>query len=284
VSARELLCFSEVWKRPVGRRSIGGGELHEGRLAKFIYMDEAGTDIGAPVTVVAGVVVDPDKEWDRVFQLMEGLRRKLPDIPENWVLHATELFSGGRTLTRDKYGKEIRHPVLEGVFQLPRMMKLPIFVAYQWEHPAEEGWDPKNEMFFRHCTTFIGALKSANGLMREAYPDERANITAEDVPDKRQFLGQIPIMLRMASTPEYVTGPTPFDRIVDTPNFASKQGAPHLVLADGIAFAVRLYLSGHKDGHWAMQHLFGTDDYECIFEEGRKHTGGSYALDWRRLG
>ena len=246
-------------------------------MAKFIYMDEAGTDHGSPVTVVAGVVVDPDKQWNATHQFLEKFKEQLPDLPEDWVLHATELFSGGKTLIRDKYGKDIRFPVLEALFGLPRFLGLPIFFSDTWKGEKKEDWDPATDAWFRHVMAFTGAVKAANSLMAKSFPDELATLTAEDVPQNKQLLSSIPVMLRMAGVHD---GVHHFDRIVDTPNFANKQGAPHLVIADALAFAVRLYLSGHKDGPWAMEHVFGTDDVELIFAQGRKSRGASYALDW----
>jgi hypothetical protein len=66
-------------------------------------------------------------------------------------------------------------------------------------------------------------------------------------------------------------------------HFTNKAGAPLLQMADAVAFAVRHYLSGHRDGLWAMQHLTGFHDVEPLFASGKGQAGGSAALDWSRL-
>jgi hypothetical protein len=286
-SADLILLFADP-PMSFGRRSFGGGYLRSGRLAKIIYVDEAGTDIGVPVTVVAGTIIDPDAEWDAAAARLNELREMLPiEIRDKFILHATELYSGGRTIDRKKYDKNVRFPILEKLFASLRELELPFFFAYEWKATDPQVKDPKLEMFFRHVGTFLRALNTANQVMKTAFPSERATLTVEDTPTMRQYLVQVPRMLRMADAPEkFMAGPHPFDGIVDAPNFTVKQDAPLLVFADAAAFAIRHYLSGHKDGPWAIGHLMGSNnvagDIEPLFAEGRNNAGGAMAMRFRR--
>lgn len=205
----------------------------------------------------------------------------LPDDRRHgFVFHATDIYSGGRTLPRKGYDKNVRFPIMERCLSGPRELNLPVFFSWQFKHKEEDGWDPKNEIFFRHVNTFLECLKTANVAMKMLYPRERATLTAEDVPQMRRWLAQLPEIMRDPSAPSFISGDQQYDAIVDSPNFCTKASAPPLQFADAVAFSVRHYLCGHKDGAWAMQHLLGCADVEQFFAKSRSEAGGSIVLRW----
>ncbi|MGZ5790576.1 MAG: DUF3800 domain-containing protein, partial [Burkholderiaceae bacterium] len=73
---------------------------------RLVYVDEAG--IGSktqePYTVVAGVLIDADKKLDQVEAELQKIIEKL--VPQqykyNFVIHAKELWNGGKTVIRDE--------------------------------------------------------------------------------------------------------------------------------------------------------------------------------------
>jgi hypothetical protein len=222
----EVVSFPPRAAPQTGPKSFGGGYLAKGSpsrllyMARFIYIDEAGTSVKEPVTVVAGIFVHPDKQWREAQAYLENLRQEVPEeIQEGFVFHATELFSGGKKFDRKKWNSDFRWPILRKLVAGARLCKLPIVVAYNRKHPQEEGWDPQAELFFRHAVAFHSCLRTANAGMKLMYPSELGTLVAEDHPTMRQWLKQLPDMLRETSAPEFFTGPHPYDSIVDAIHF-----------------------------------------------------------------
>ncbi len=64
-------------------RSISGVRLDGEKLVRFVYLDESGISINEAVTVVAGVIVDADKQWKAVEKGIDD-RRRLYGIGKHW--------------------------------------------------------------------------------------------------------------------------------------------------------------------------------------------------------
>jgi hypothetical protein len=219
------------------------------------------------------VIVHPDRQWDVASNYLECLRAEVPEeIRENFVFHATELFSGGKIFDRKKWDKGIRWPILKRFLAGPRLCNLPVALSFNRKQSLVDGLDPKQQLMLRHGVAFLECLKAANAGMKRMFPGEKATIIAEDHPTMRRRLSQIPEMLRDESAPEAVKELDPFDAIVNAIHFTNKQGAPLLQMADAVAFAVRHYLSGHTDGLWLMQALTGYENPEPAFATHRGHT------------
>ena len=64
---------------------------------RLLYLDEAGTDAGAPWMCVAGVLVHGDKEWPEVDLRIKALIDKyIPALHrDGFVFHATDVFRHG---------------------------------------------------------------------------------------------------------------------------------------------------------------------------------------------
>ena len=264
--------------RPDGRQSFGGGVLADGSLARFIYVDEAGTSAGEAVTVVAGVFVHPDEQWGEAKAYLDRLREEVPEeIRQCYVFHAKDIYSGGKIFKRKKWGKPVRWPILEKLLACPRACGLPVVFSYQ--RPFEDAeLDPMDEIRTRHEVAFACMLRTANVGMKEMYKGERAALIAEDHRDMRQRLRLLPEKLRRTNNPKFV-GAHPFEQIVDTIHFTPADGAPLLQIADAVAFALRHFFSGHKDGPWLMQHLTGVQDPTPL-ADGPDHVGREMILKW----
>jgi hypothetical protein len=77
--------------------AFGGAPLVGTQLVRIIYLDETGHSFKEPVAVVAGIILDPDKQWRLMADEIEGLKRRVPDqFRDGFVFHATDLYSGGR--------------------------------------------------------------------------------------------------------------------------------------------------------------------------------------------
>jgi hypothetical protein len=89
----------------VSINALKEGELKGSeQLLRLIYLDEAGISEAEPVAVVAGIVVEADRD----------------------CFHATELFSGGRTFTRQKWNRELRWTILERLLSIPKELQIPV--------------------------------------------------------------------------------------------------------------------------------------------------------------
>jgi hypothetical protein len=79
-----------------------------GRLMRFVYLDEAGISDGEPILVVAGVIINADRDLAAVEDYLLGLAREyLPDEnPYRIAFHAKDIWHGHGLFPRDKWPRE----------------------------------------------------------------------------------------------------------------------------------------------------------------------------------
>src|SRR2546430_2602291 len=75
--------------------SISGVELDGDKLVRLVYLDESGSST-EPFLVVAGVIIDADKQWRLVERNVNELIGKY--VPEEnqkgFIFHATDMLGG----------------------------------------------------------------------------------------------------------------------------------------------------------------------------------------------
>ena len=77
-------------------RAIGGGPLVGDRLVYVIYLDETGHDKKNKIVAVAGVVLNPDKQWVQLANGIEELKARVPEQHrDGFIFHATDLYYRG---------------------------------------------------------------------------------------------------------------------------------------------------------------------------------------------
>jgi len=217
---------------------------------RFVYVDEAGTSKKEPVAVVAAVIIQADDQWRKAEKRLEDIRQKyLPDnIRNGFIFHAKELFSGGKLLSnKTGWSLEMRLPIIKEILAIPFELDFPVAFGFVRSRPDDR-------YVARHLLAFSICIKAANDLIRVNFKDEIAIVIAEDVTHMRGILKKSSAVYDVPSAPQWLTK-HPYDTVVDRIHFAEKTDAPLLQIADHCAFALRHYLSSHKQGEEILSFL-----------------------------
>lgn len=226
---------------------------------RLVYFDEAGIgDVTKePFAVVAGVIVEGDKQWRAV----EAHLRKLvdqyvqPNDQVGFVFHAKDIHHGTHKMHRDRYARTIRIELLKELCHVPSKFDLPVVAAYveraayAARYPA---LSPKELTVNAQAIAAISCTSAVEKALRsEGSADEVAVLVYENNKSARQTIKECHNFLR---TPQALSDATasgwalesllPFARIVDTAHFANKDEASILQVADAVAFAISRQLNG----------------------------------------
>ena len=91
---------------------------------RLIYVDEAGISsiTQEPFLVVAGVIVDADKQFKSVQAYLDELVEKhIPkDRRDGFAFHAMELFHGTKRFNREFWSFEKRLEILDDLAAIPK--------------------------------------------------------------------------------------------------------------------------------------------------------------------
>lgn len=207
-----------------------------------IYIDESGTSEREPVAVVAGVIIDADKQWREADRRLALLREEL-GLPRDFVFHAKDIFANKKGVEAFGWDIHKRIQIIGAVITIATELNVP--QAYGWFHKRDAG--PRYGKGDAHWLAFTFCLWAADQYVRAMHPDEVATVIAEDSPDMRKRLKKVPAMLRDPELREK-TVLTPIGNIVDSIHFAEKDEATLLQIADCCAFAMRRYISSQRHG------------------------------------
>jgi hypothetical protein len=223
----------------------------DGVTVRYIYMDEAGTDTHAPVSVVVGIVVQPDRQWRSLERRIDQVRRAhVPD--DAWTawkrhFHMKDLFNGGK-LNRDEWPPAKRHAIVRDLLSILREEKVPIAIGYA--RRAEQLPDPLTPVQkakWDHVLAFSQCVNCADKYLRRSAPDEIACLVAEDVPELKRHLKET---LKWASSEDALEQCEAFGsvtQIVDSIYWQGKDDAVLLQLADACAYMVARYFANKRD-------------------------------------
>ncbi len=124
-----------------GPLALGGAPLVGERIVRIVYFDASGmANIEhEPFNVVAGVIVNPDKQWKGINQYLTDLADEYVGRPRrfDFYFHATELFHGTKNFPRAKYDKDTRFQILDKLVEIPKLFNSPIV------------WDIQTAVFLR---------------------------------------------------------------------------------------------------------------------------------------
>lgn len=222
-------------------------------------MDEAGTSKPEPVTVVAGVIVNADKDWKRLEDYLLGVRDAYipPEQREGFVFHAMDVSAGNKVYADEEvWPVERRFNFIKEMLYARPLLGFSVALGFCRREANEAAQD---NVLFRHLMAYFQCVCACEMFMREyADPDEVALLTAEDTPAAKKHL---------KGTHAELTSPTsrfakqdgffPIRHIVDTVHFAEKSQSPLLQFADACAFAFRRELSGYSGGADYLECLRG---------------------------
>lgn len=223
---------------------------------RLVYLDEGGTSSHEPFTVVAGVMIDADRQMVAIEDHLLTLKRK--HIPESdqdgFVFHATNIFSGTKYFRdREAWTKDRRFAILDDLVAIPNKFEIPITLGFV--EKARFPFEPLTRTVTQaelnvgaHAIAFAAATMHVEQAMREVWPDEVAMLIAEDVDNARVAIKEAHQMYR---SPEHLArnqielSHFPLQKIRDTVHFAKKAECAHLQIADTCAFALRGHLCDH---------------------------------------
>ena len=225
---------------------------------RIIYCDEAGSSRLEPVIVVAGVMIDADKQLIAVEEYLDALAAQYiseADLP-HFVFHATEIWSGNKYFAdRGRWPLKKRLDILKALADIPRRFDIPIAIGFIEKKPF---WDehekigitpppPPEADIFLHAITFSECAMSAEITLRHISKINSAIglLIAENRPEVHKVVKDSHAFLqnpKLVADAGFQTEHLPLRRIRDTVHFAKKSESRPLQLADACAFFTKGHL------------------------------------------
>ena len=220
--------------------------------------------------MVAGVVIDTDKQWKAVAEHLDSLVEQFirEEDRSGFVFHAKELF--GRTGKvfgkRDKYSVEQCLNVLKQLLLIPARFHLSVVYGFVYKQPRPtilpkfvSKW-ARIEAGINHEMAFSLCAVAAEIFMQDnASPDEIATLVAENNTDTRQAVKEAHRILKGKNLKsqreldvfrllsEVAPGRLPLRKIIDTVHLSEKHEASLLQVADAAALIIRFCLEERAD-------------------------------------
>lgn len=238
-------------------RSLSGVRLQGTKLSRHIYIDESGVS-KEKLLVVAGVIIDPDREFTVLEQYLDALA-KFYVPPEHYFpgfpLHFKDLFHGTDVWDKRTYPRERSLELLNKLVGIPATTGLPMV----WGYIKTSEFNAASPDRKQHLQTALNqnlafslCLVAAEKVMREyVVPNEYAWTFAEtnyaaDVLKMglRMLRGQYGSegLLTVPGAEEYL----PLRRIKEAVNLVSKNDSIVMQLADMCAGMFRYSLEGRQ--------------------------------------
>jgi Protein of unknown function (DUF3800) len=169
---------------------------------RLVYLDEAGVSNPKqePVLVVAGVIVNPDRQWKELEAYFRSLAHQLfpNDDPYRFVFHAKDIFHGSGAFDRKHWPRNERMKILGQLAQVPRLFELPVVAGILDRIKAEQELAKvsptttnKSRHNFIHMHAFINAVQRVQYWMEKNAPEETAMLIAEDTPEIKSALKNV---------------------------------------------------------------------------------------------
>lgn len=236
---------------------------------RYIFVDEAGTSVHEPVTVVVGIIADADTHIKAAEGLVSEILSGVPtQHGHNFTFHATSVF-GNKKYQADWLLVD-RLELLKQMMSVPRRIGMALTLSATWRNAVDYSETIRDlkltQSQFEHLMTFGNCLAVADrNIRRHARINEVASVVAEDVPEMRKFLKIIPKMYRenpFHFRPEHLRE-TPSDkeagfntqsgemriaRIRNSVNFVEKSEDPLVQVADACAYGFRRFFAKEKFG------------------------------------
>jgi hypothetical protein len=234
---------------------LSGVEIDGNSLMRFVYLDESGISSKETITVVAGVIIDADKQLLAVEAYLNDLIDEY--VPnehrKGFVFHATHLFHGSKVFDPLKYPMARRREVLKKLISIPARFSLPTVFGYSdktalIELQRRHKRHPHRAVAVHQALTYSFCAIAAERYMRElARPEEVAVLTVENNDNARIAVKRIHNLLKYGGTgisyiEEIGKDYLPIRKIVHVPHFVLKDEVSLLQIADACAFIFRCYL------------------------------------------
>ncbi len=234
---------------------------------RFAYLDESGVanPRQEPWLVVAGVIVDADRQWRGIEARLSALADEYapPQAREGFVFHASELWSGGKALVRDVYPAHRRWEALGGLCSLMEEMAVPIvFGAVHratYTEACGHNLTQSEVTIDAQVVGFTLCITLVERYMR-ALPQsgEVATITVEHNSQTIELFRRQQRRMKSTAALEGMNPQAaafwPVIRIVDTVSYCEKHDTSLLQIADVAAFVIRKKLekNPHIERYWDL--------------------------------
>jgi hypothetical protein len=235
---------------------------------RITYLDEAGISAHEPYVVVAGVLIDGDRQLARVEDYLDHLVKKhIPDEhAHGFVFHAADIWAGSEGIFKDRseWPFDRRIAILKDLAAIP--VKFDLVVSMGWvekatafpEHGGQSAISAFDMSVAAHAVAFMDCAIAANIFLREA-TNEYTILIAEDRDSVRNLMKSTLALCRneralRAANIEFGEI-LPLERVRDTVHFAKKAESRHLQLADAATFVVMGHLLQKVRGDFLYEAL-----------------------------
>lgn len=235
------------------QRALGGGVLKGSKMARQIYLDEAGISNPSqePVLVIAGVIIDPDKHFRELRSYFRDLASDLfPDEDSyRFVFHAKDIWHGHGAFSRENWSLEERMRIMRRLAQVPALFDLPVIYGAIDRESARQALLQKNQDLpektirsFTHVQAFVRSIQCAESWLKESTDGEMASLTVEDVHEVKSAL----MAIHQGYSDPWTRDEGVFttDHIDDALSFQKKDQSILLQMADHCAFIIRRHFTG----------------------------------------
>lgn len=222
---------------------------------RFAYLDESGIGNAKvePYVVVAGVIVDADAQIKALEQYLRDMSEEYihPHLRKFSSFHAKELFSGGKTFSRQT-DEEWRRKILRELCEIPKKFNLPVVMGYvpreQYKaSPIRNAWNEQRIVAAAQSLASICCVIAVERHMREIGDNEVAALVYENNDHARSLIRDSQRMLKdpdftMHLSKDALGEPwlsyLPLSRIVEAPLFSEKNESSILQVADAVAWTI----------------------------------------------
>jgi hypothetical protein len=253
---------SDYWK------SLSGEPLETTVLTRAIYMDESGTDRHQPILSVAGVIINPDKDYTPIEDALWAAKAPLPDSKrDDFIFHASDLYGGNKKyLPKEIWDEDVRHKMLADILAIPKQLRLPVCASYinksRFQNPfntiagaprtPREGKSQQQTLrIAMHMAAIMNCTLSAEDWLR-ANTNEVAWIAMEQNQEVQAAAHETQLILKRKDAAKVLqlygreADLLPLKRIKDEIRPLTKEGSPILQLADACAWAFRAFIKKEK--------------------------------------
>jgi hypothetical protein len=228
-------------------QALGGGPLIGSRWVRQVYIDEAGTSAKERTAIVVGLIINGDTgflEAERGITL--AIEKHIPShMQDNFVFHAKDVY--GKWRKKEGWDIEKCNSVACAWLDIIAAFKPAIVFSY-WSKSTFDLDRQKAELEQSdnaHLIAFVQCVGLADHFIGKFYPNEVANIWAEDCSKMKTRINRALAHLRSGSFRKFDVD----DEIRHIKNdiaWTSKAGALPLQLADACAFAFNRRLNQRR--------------------------------------
>jgi len=218
------------------------------KLARFVYLDETGTNRSDPHLVVAGILIDPDEGLATIERELKEIALKL--IPSglstfefstkaSFTFHAVDYMNGNKKYKPFKesgdWSFEKGYAVADAI--VSALEKAGAFVVWGSEPNTNNTLDKD----YRHSVALAHAMKSVELHMLQNHSGENCIVVAENIDNHKKALKQMvnTITNPIACLARGIGSPFPLRTIRDTIHFVGKRESCGCQVADTVCYIIK---------------------------------------------